>query len=120
MNQLVPPHGSATLKPLLVPDADRQAAFEHAANLKAIPLTTREVSDVFMLGMGAYTPLAGFMGEADWRGVCENMKLASGLFWPIPVTVSAAPDIAASISIGEEVALRDGDNGEILRHPDGR
>ena len=67
-----------------------------------------------MLGMGAYTPLDGFMGEADWRGCCEHMKLAKGLFWPIPITLSCAQELGDSIGIGEDVALVDSDNGELL------
>ncbi len=114
MTELVPPHGSKTLKPLLLNGDDRVSGLEKAATLKSIPLTTREISDVFMLGMGAYTPLDGFMGEADWRGVCKDMKLANGLFWPIPVTVSAGSDMADSITIGEDIALTDGESGEIL------
>ena len=114
MTQLVPPHGSATLKPLLLQGAERASALEKANELKSIPLTTREISDVLMLGMGAYTPLDGFMGEADWRGVCEEMKLANGLFWPIPVTLSAMQDVADAIEIGEEIALCDSDTGEIM------
>ncbi len=114
MTELVPPHGSKTLKPLLLNGEDRVSGLEKAATLKSIPLTTREISDVFMLGMGAYTPLDGFMGEADWRGVCEDMKLANGLFWPIPVTISAGSDKADSIAIGEDITLADGESGEIL------
>lgn len=109
MTDLVPPHGSAKLKPLLL-DRELQAnALSSAAKLKSISLTSREVSDVFMLGMGAYTPLDGFMGEKDWRGVCQDMKLQSGLFWPIPITVSTSQDVAEAIEIGEQVALVDGD-----------
>ncbi len=114
MTELVPPHGSATLKPLLLEGSERAKELERASELKSIPLTTREISDVFMLGMGAYTPLDGFMGEADWRGVCDDMKLESGVFWPIPVTVSAADDVADAIDIGEEIALCDGESGDIL------
>ncbi|MCF6320405.1 MAG: sulfate adenylyltransferase [Rhizobiaceae bacterium] len=114
MTELVPPHGSKTLKPLLLTGDERQRELARAAELKSIPLTTREISDVFMLGMGAYTPLEGFMGEKDWRGVCEDMKLESGLFWPIPVTLSAADEVAGAIEIGEEIALCDGESGEIL------
>ena len=42
-----------------------------------------------MLGIGGFTPLDGFMTHADWQGVCDGMKMASGLFWPIPITLSA-------------------------------
>jgi sulfate adenylyltransferase len=67
-----------------------------------------------MLAMGAYTPLDGFMGEEDWRGCCVDMALSSGLFWPIPITLSCDRELADSIGIGEEVGLVDGGNGEIL------
>jgi sulfate adenylyltransferase len=82
--------------------------------LKQVPLTSREVSDLFMLGMGAYTPLNGFMGEADWRGSCENMMLTDGLFWPIPITLSCTQELGDSIELGEDVALADGETGELL------
>ena len=88
MSKLVPPHGSDSLKPLLLPETERAEEAQRASQLKRIPLSSREVSDLFMLGMGAYTPLDGFMGEADWRGTCEHMQLESGLFWPIPITLS--------------------------------
>ena len=70
---LVRPHGSDALKPLLV--APTQTSFANQ-----IPMASRELSDLLMFGMGAYTPLAGFMGKADWRRVCEDMSLDSGLF----------------------------------------
>ena len=111
---LVPPHGSDSVKPLLIAKGERQAELERAASLKSIPLTTREVSDVLMFGMGAYTPLDGFMGEADWRGVCTEMKLANGLFWPIPVTISASEDDANQINAGDDIALKDGNTDEII------
>ncbi len=73
MTELVPPHGGGDLKPLLIPVAERADALARAASLPQVALTSREVSDLFMLGMGAYSPLSGFMGEADWRGVCGEM-----------------------------------------------
>ena len=114
MVTLVPPHGSDSLKPLLVPKTERAADIERAARLKSVPLSSREVSDLFMLGMGAYTPLDGFMGEVDWRGCCEHMTLENGLFWPIPITLSCEPALGGSINIGEDVALEDGETGELL------
>ncbi len=114
MKNLVPPHGADELRPLLVLESERAKEVERAARLKRVPLSSREVSDLFMLGMGAYTPLDGFMGEADWRGACENMVLESGLFWPIPITLSCAQDLGDSISLGEDVALVDGDSDELL------
>ncbi len=114
MSSLVPPHGGQGLKPLLVPDSERAAAAKHAATLTSIPITSRENSDLLMLGMGAYTPLDGFMKHDDWRGVCTEMKLANGLFWPIPITLSADKDVADGISPGDEIALRDAESNEIM------
>ena len=114
MVKLVPPHGSDSLKPLLMPETERAQEAQRAAHLKQVPMSSREVSDLFMLGMGAYTPLEGFMGEADWRGCCEHMTLANGVFWPIPITLSCAQDLGESIGIGEDVALVEGGTGELL------
>lgn len=114
MSNLVNPHGGGALKSLLAPQDARADMLAKAQELQKIPMTSRELSDLFMLGMGAYTPLDGFMGEADWRGVCTDMKLASGLFWPIPITLSASKEIADAISAGSDVALTDGETGEIM------
>jgi sulfate adenylyltransferase len=82
--------------------------------LRKIPLDSRTVSDIFMLAMGAYTPLGGFIGHDDWRGVCRDMRLTKGVFWPIPITLSVSKDLADSIHSEEEVALVDAETGEIL------
>jgi len=114
MSKLVPPHGGGSLNPLLVLIANRGEALRRAERLKKIPITSREVSDLFMLGMGAYTPLAGFMGYDEWRASVTDMKLANGVFWPIPITLSLARNIADSLAVGEEVALADAETGDVL------
>lgn len=114
MPQLVPPHGSQSVKPLLLSENERTEELKRAEKLKKVPLDSRAVSDVFMLAMGAYTPLDGFIGYDDWRGSCQDMKLANGLFWPIPITLSVKEDLAGSIHAEEEVALVDAESGDIL------
>ncbi len=114
MSKLVTPHGSDRVRPLLLTGAERAEARRHAETLPQVPLSSREVSDLFMLGMGAYTPLEGFMGEADWRGACVDMTLQDGPFWPIPITLSAEKDLADGIREGAEAALVDGESGELL------
>ncbi len=114
MSKLVSPHGSGELKSLLVAEAERTAEFERVRGLKKVPMTSKETSDVLMFAMAAYTPLNGFMGEADWKGICADMKMADGLFWPIPITLSAAQGLADSIDCGEEVALVDNESGDIM------
>jgi sulfate adenylyltransferase len=114
MSELVLPHGSKTLKPLLL-DADQRTEAQAAvAGLKVVPMSSREVSDLLMLGMGAYTPLDGFMGHDDWRGASADMRLANSLFWPIPITLSCSAELAESIEIGEKVALADSEFKAIL------
>jgi len=114
MSQLVPPHGSDAVEALLAPPAARAEGLARAEGSRKIALDSRAVSDVLMLGMGAYTPLDGFMGQDDWRGACVDMRLSSGLFWPIPITLPVAPDVAGPIRLQEEVALTEGQSGEIL------
>ena len=114
MPKLVQPHGGGPLAPLLLEGAAREEALARAAGLKPVPLSSRESSDLVMLAMGAYTPLTGFMGQDDWRGVCTEMKLAGGLFWPIPITLSCEQTLADSVAEGEEVALTDSESGETM------
>lgn len=114
MSQLVSPHGSNSVKPLLLPEMERAAERKRAEKLKKVPLDSRAVSDIFMLAMGAYTPLDGFMGHDDWRGSCVDMKLSNGLFWPIPITLPVNKELADSIQAGDEVALANAESGEVL------
>ena len=115
MSKLVPPHGKEKkLKPLLLEGAALEAEKAKAKTLKVVPITSREASDLIMLGIGAFTPLEGFMGYADWKGVCEKYTMADGVFWPIPITLSADKVLADSIGKDEEVALFDVENNEIL------
>jgi len=114
VSKLVAPHGGGGLKALLAPRVERAEQLARAQGLTKVPMTSREVSDVLMMAMGAYTPIDGFMGEAGWRGSSLEMKLSNGVFWPIPITLSCDRELADSIHVEEEVALVDGESGEIL------
>src|SRR5205823_6220189 len=111
MAALVSPHGGRGLRPLQV--ASEQLAEEHrrAQSLPKVRITSREKGDLVMLGIGGFTPLEGFMGRDDWRRVCDELRLANGLFWPIPVTPSTDD---ASLTIGAEIALADPEDGAPL------
>ena len=109
---LVKPHGHSELNPRLVEEAHRPDHLAEAKTLKSVSMTSRELSDLLMFGMGAYSPLNGFMGEESWRKCCTNFTTDQGLFWPIPITMSVPDDVASSISIGQKVALTD-ENGTI-------
>ena len=110
---LIPPHASDQLQPLLVKDDDRLALQHYAKNLPAITLSSREAGDLVMLGIGGFTPLYGFMREEDWRSVCDNMHLANGVFWPIPITVSVTDAQADTLKLGDDIALKTPD-GQII------
>jgi len=77
-------------------------------------MSSREVGDLIMLGIGGFTPLDGFMGRDDWKGVCADLQMTSGLFWPIPITLSTDKATADGIKIGAEVALVNSEDNEIM------
>ncbi len=114
MSRLVAPHGGSELKPLLLTGAACAAEQKRAETLPRVRLSSREVGDLIMLGIGGFTPLEGFMTHADWHGVCDGMKMANGLFWPIPITLSADEVTAQGIKIGADIALVDAETGIIL------
>ena len=107
-SKLVKPHGGGELKPLMLTGAALEAEKKRAETLKKIKISSRETGDLLMMGCGAFTPLEGFMTKADWKGVCDEFKMANGLFWPIPITVSTDDE---SVKEGDEIALVDSDDG---------
>jgi sulfate adenylyltransferase len=114
LSGLVPPHGSATLKPRLLAGAALAEERVRAQTLPRVIVSSRERGDLIMLGIGGFTPLDGFMTHADWEGVCDGMRMTTGLFWPIPITLSTGKDTAGTLRTGADVALVDGGTGEIL------
>ena len=104
---LVKPHGHSELNPRLVEEAQRSEHLAEAKTFRSIRVTSRELSDLLMFGMGAYSPLKGFMNEESWKKCCTDYATDHGLFWPIPITVSVSEDMASSISIGETIAMTD-------------
>lgn len=113
MSKLVKPHGSPVLKPLLLEGAALTAERTRAQSLPRIQISSREAGDLVMLGIGGFTPLDGFMGHADWKGVCKDYLLESGVFWPIPITLSTEEQVADGVAIGSDVALV-GPDGDIM------
>jgi sulfate adenylyltransferase len=111
---LIKPHGSDELMVLLLEGDARSAELARAEGLPQWKMSSRETGDIIMLGIGGFTPLTGFMSRADWEGVCKNMQLANGIFWPIPVTLSVSEEFAGSIQEGDEIALTSADTGEIM------
>ena len=111
---LVNPHGGKGLRPLLLEGDELRAERERANTLPRLLVSSREKGDLIMLGIGGFTPLHGFMSHADWQGVCDGMHMTSGLFWPIPITLSTDKDTAATFKTGNDVALVDAQDGSTL------
>ena len=114
MAKLVPPHGGKGLTCCLLEGAALEAEKKKAQGLKKFNVSPREKGDLIMIGTGGFSPLAGFMTKADWKGVCEKFLLADGTFWPIPVTMSVSKAEAATIKVGEEIALFDPERSEMM------
>ncbi|RKX60418.1 MAG: sulfate adenylyltransferase [Thermodesulfobacteriota bacterium] len=102
---LVPPHGGKGLVCSLLTGSDLDAEKQKAAGLKKIQISAQAKGDLIMMGIGGFSPLDGFMTKADWKGVCENMLLADGTFWPVPVMLTASKDESDGINVGDEITL---------------
>jgi sulfate adenylyltransferase len=111
---LVKPHGGGNLNPLLLKGRSLATELDRARTLPRIKVSSREKGDLVMLGIGGFTPLDGFMSFTDWQGVCAGMKMANGLFWPIPITLSTDFITANEIDTGGEIALIDPEDDSIL------
>ena len=78
-----------------------------AGNLASWDLTPRQICDLELLMNGGFNPLKGFLSEADYTGVVDNMRLADGTLWPMPITLDVGEEFAKKIEIGQDIALRD-------------
>lgn len=84
---LIAPHGG-TLVDRIVSPARAEQLRREAAALPAITLSLKQSCDLEMLATGAYSPLTGFMGQADFERVCRQMRLADGTLWPVPILLA--------------------------------
>lgn len=100
--------------PRLLAGRELTDARARAGGLPRLTISSRETSDLIMLGIGAFTPLDGFMGKADWQRVCDEMRLGDGTFWPIPITLSAGQKDAAPLREGQDVALENEESGDLM------
>ncbi len=106
LGRLVPPHGGRLI--------DRTGASEDSTPPPAsVTLTPHQQCDFEMIAMGAMSPFDGFMGEADYLSVCDNMTLDDGTVWPIPITCAVDDAVGGKVDVGARVALND-DTGRLL------
>ena len=101
----IAPHGGAMVN-RFASETEAEKLRGLATHLASVTLNARQLSDVEMIGIGAFSPLIGFMGSRDYDSVIEKMHLANGLVWPIPVTLATSAEAAEKLSIGDRIALR--------------
>ena len=108
----IAPHGGTLINRLASPEQKKE--FESKAeNLPRVALDQRAASDLVMIAIGGFSPLTGFMGQADYELVVTDMRLASGVPWSVPVTLSVSEAVAEPLKIGELVRLDD-ENGRFI------
>ena len=106
-SHLIAPHGGTLIN--LVSDPERiQELKAHSCEWPSWDLTGRQVCDLELLMSGGFSPLAGFMKQGDYQSVCHNMRLESGVLWPMPITLDVKEEFAQSLKPGSsQIALRD-------------
>lgn len=99
------PHGGA-LELREAGDDEKSHLASTAASLPTIEARSRRIlSDLELLAVGAVSPNRGFMTEADYESVVNEMRLANGLPWSLPITLSAAEEEIAKLKVGEKAAI---------------
>jgi len=97
--ELIPPHGSTLV--------DRFQSGPEKQTKLSIRLSERQQCDLELIAVGAMSPLTGFVGQADYQRICAEMKLASGVVWPIPITCAVDKPTADKVGVGDVVKLCD-------------
>ena len=106
MNKLIEPHGG-TLKELYLSPEAAAAEKQQASEYPSWDLTYRQLCDLELLLNGAFSPLEGFLSQADYQRVLSDLRLSNGILWPMPVTLDVTAAFAESIAAGSRLALRD-------------
>jgi len=100
----IQPHGGVLIN-RIVTGAQRESLLAEAASFPSILINTWTISDLDLIGVGAFSPLTGFMNEADYHSVVERMRLANGTVWSIPITLAVEEDAASQLSPGQRASL---------------
>jgi sulfate adenylyltransferase len=105
---IIPPHGGQLVN--RIADAAEAGQLKaQAASLPSITLSTKQACDLEMIAIGAFSPLIGFVKEADFKGICTDMRLTDGTVWPIPITLSVDEQVKATLSVDSRAALKHSD-----------
>ena len=106
MEYFVAPHGGELVN--LLVDADRAEALKtESQRFPSLTLSQRQVCDLELLMNGAFSPLTGFMGQAAYLSVLEDLSLPDGNLWPVPIVLDVTEPFADKLAPGMQIALRD-------------
>jgi len=106
-SHLIPPHGGELAELIAQPERINELK-ARSREWPSWDLTSRQICDLELLMSGGFSPLRGFMTRADYEGVCHKMRLASGVLWPMPITLDIPEQFAKSLKPGSsKIALRD-------------
>lgn len=101
------PHGGV-LQDLIARDSHKQQELiAEAATLQRLRLSDRQLCDLEMILNGGFSPLDGFLAQKDYDSVVENIRLANGLLWSMPIQLDVSTEQAAQFSAGERIVLTD-------------
>jgi sulfate adenylyltransferase len=106
MPDLIAPHGGRLVN-RLVEGTERERLLEESKGLKVVRLGAREISDLELIAIGGLSPLEGFQGKSDYESILRNKRLANGLPWTIPITLSASRNEAVNFREGDRLSLVD-------------
>ena len=109
--KLISPYGGNKLVNLVVTGKERDELLGHASQLPSIKISMRNLCDLELLATGGFSPLDRFMGKADYERVLHDMRLSSGVLFPLPITLTADPKELPTV--GEELVLRNANNDVI-------
>ena len=108
----IAPHGGQLVNRIATAE-QRDEFLSKADVLPQVQLDERAVSDLEMIAIGAFSPLTGFMNQEDYDRVVSQMRLANGLPWSIPITLSVTEEVASGLSEGNLIRL-DNPKGEFI------
>ncbi len=100
------PHGGE-LKDLYLNESAAEAEQKRAGDYPTWDLTARQLCDLDLLNCGAFSPLEGFNTKAEFESICKDMRLPSGVLWPMPITLDVSEEFADGLETGGRIALRD-------------
>jgi len=105
-SHLIAPYGGSIVD-LLADDTAAAEVRSLSRDWISCDLTPRQLCDLELLAQGAFSPLTSFLSRADYDGVCENMKLADGTLWPIPIMLDVPDELARKLKPDTVLALRE-------------